>query len=88
MVLLHNINGAPPFPAFEPEPKNDTCPPNSELPDPTLNVPVDCISRPNPFRSCKSPAPSFHVDPLAFPPVIFKLPVSVRPNFAHAAPVQ
>ena len=64
-------------------------PPSDVAPVPvTLNVPVDCISIPSPFLSCKSPAPSVHVDPLAAPPVTCKLPVSVRPNFAHAAPVQ
>ena len=64
-------------------------PPSSVAPVPvTLNVPVDCISTPNPFLNCRSHAPSVHVDPLAAPPVTCKLPVSVRPNFAHAAPVQ
>ena len=63
-------------------------PPSVVAPLLTLSVPVDCMSRPKPFLSCKSPAPSFHVEPDALPPVIFKLPVSVRPNFAHAAPVQ
>ena len=64
-------------------------PPSDVAPVPvTLNVPVDCMSIPSPFLSCKSPAPSVHVDPDALPPVICKLPVSVSPNFAHAAPVQ
>ena len=63
--------------------------PSSVAPDPvTLNVPVDCMSIPRPFLNCRSPAPSFHVEPDALPPVIAKLPVSVSPNFAHAAPVQ
>ena len=65
-----------------------SCPPSVVLPLLTLRVPVDCMSIPSPFLSCKSPAPSVHVDPLAAPPVTCKLPVSVRPNFAHAAPVQ
>ena len=63
-------------------------PPSVELPLATFNVPVDCMSSPSPFLSCKSPVASFHVLPDALPPVIFKLPVSVNPNFDHAAPVQ
>ena len=63
-------------------------PPSVELPLATLSAPPDCMSSPNPFLSCKSPAPSVHVEPDALPPVISKLPVSVSPNFAHAAPVQ
>ena len=63
-------------------------PPSVVAPLLTFNVPVDCMSRPRPFLSCKSPAPSVHVEPDALPPVIDKLPVSVSPNFAHAAPVQ
>ena len=50
-------------------------PPSDVAPVPvTLNVPVDFMSIPSPFLSCKSPAPSVHVDPLAAPPVICKLP--------------
>ena len=63
-------------------------PPSVVAPLLTLSVPVDCMSSPSPFLSCRSPAPSFHVEPDALPPVIAKLPVSVSPNFAHAAPVQ
>ena len=63
-------------------------PPSVVAPLFTFKVPVDCMSNPSPFLSCKSPAPSVHVDPLATPPVIDKLPVSDNPNFAHAAPVQ
>ena len=63
-------------------------PPSVVAPLLTFNVPVDCMSIPRPFLNTKSPAPSVHVDPLAAPPVICKLPVSVKPNFAHAAPVQ
>ena len=63
-------------------------PPSVVAPLLILSVPVDCMSIPSPFLSCKSPAPSVHVDPLAAPPVTCKLPVSVKPNFAHAAPVQ
>ena len=48
-------------------------PPSDVAPVPvTLNVPVDCMSRPNPFTNCKSPAPSVHVEPDALPPVILK----------------
>ena len=64
-------------------------PPSVDAPVPdTCNVPVDCMSIPRPFLNCRSPAPSVHTEPDALPPVTFKLPVSVRPNFAHAAPVQ
>ena len=63
-------------------------PPSVVLPLLTLRVPVDCMSNPSPFLSCRSPAPSVHVEPDALPPVIDKLPVSVNQNFAHAAPVQ
>ena len=63
-------------------------PPSVVAPLLTLRVPVDCMSNPSPFLSCKSPVPSFHVDPVALPPVTCKLPVSVSPYFAHAAPVQ
>ena len=65
-----------------------TSPPSVVVPLFTFNVPVDCMSSPSPFLSCKSPVPSFHDEPLAEPPVICKLPVSDKPNFAHAAPVQ
>ena len=66
-------------------------PPSVVAPLLTFNVPVDFISIPNPFSNCKSPAPLFHEAvaplPLTLPPVMFKLPVSVNPNGAHAAPV-
>ena len=63
-------------------------PPSVVAPLLILNVPVDCMSIPRPFKNCRSPVASFHVLPDALPPVIFKLPVSVNPNFDHAAPVQ
>ena len=63
-------------------------PPSVVRPLFTLSVPPACMSSPSPFLSCRSPAPSVHVEPDALPPVICKLPVSVSPNFAHAAPVQ
>ena len=63
-------------------------PPSVVLPLLTLRVPVVGMSNHSPFLSCRSPAPSVHVEPDALPPVIDKLPVSVNPNFAHAAPVQ
>ena len=69
-------------------PVTSNSPPSVVVPLFTFNVPVDCMSIPSPFLSCKSPAPSTHDEPLAEPPVIAKLPVSDRPNFAHAAPVQ
>ena len=75
-------------PSFCVLPETVRFPPRVVAPLLTLSVPVDCISNPSPFLSCKSPVPSTHVDPLALPPVICKLPVSAKPNFAHAAPVQ
>ena len=47
-------------------------PPSVVAPLLTLSVPVDCMSIPSPFLSCKSPAPSVHVEPDALPPVICK----------------
>ena len=44
-------------------------PPSDVAPVPvTLNVPVDCMSIPRPFKNCKSPFASVHVLPDA-PPV-------------------
>ena len=53
-------------------------PPSVVAPLLILNVPVDCMSIPRPFLSCRSPAPSVHTEPDALPPVIFKLPVKGR----------
>ena len=75
-------------PSFCVLPETVRLPPSVVAPLLTLSVPVDCMSSPSPFLSCKSPVPSFHDQPLAEPPVICKLPVSDKPNFAHAAPVQ